>query len=167
MKKPVYAKSFGPINLSAKEGAIVAKVCYQIVARETVCKPSSLVEAAADPRSPIHHHFNWNDKRCGVLYREHQARMLIASVFQWEGEGSEKHVIRTFVNVSPRAEKSEDLGLFVETRGYVPISSLVGRQNYSAQVLSYARNQLIGWRNRFGYYREFLGVVREIDKVLK
>lgn len=42
--------------------------------------PDAVVEAAADPTSPLHGHFEWNDAKASKLYRISQARTLIRSM---------------------------------------------------------------------------------------
>jgi hypothetical protein len=38
-----------------------------------------VVEAARDPKSPLHRHFTWSDKRCGELRRADEAMRLVES----------------------------------------------------------------------------------------
>lgn len=42
--------------------------------------PELVVEAAADPQSPLHKSFTWNDEEAAYSYRLDQARALIRSV---------------------------------------------------------------------------------------
>jgi hypothetical protein len=42
--------------------------------------PEVVVEAAADPASPLHKSFEWNDETAAAAYRIEQARALIRSV---------------------------------------------------------------------------------------
>lgn len=42
--------------------------------------PEAVVESAADPASPLHPYFLWDDKAAGHAYRIEQARQLIRSV---------------------------------------------------------------------------------------
>lgn len=42
--------------------------------------PADVVEAARDPESPLHHHFEWDDSEAAQRYRITQARTLIRSV---------------------------------------------------------------------------------------
>lgn len=42
--------------------------------------PADVVEAARDPASPLHSHFEWNDSAAAEKYRLDQARTLIRSV---------------------------------------------------------------------------------------
>jgi hypothetical protein len=42
--------------------------------------PADVVEAARDPESPLHSHFNWDDSDAAEKYRLMQARTLIRTV---------------------------------------------------------------------------------------
>jgi len=47
---------------------------------ETLLTPETVVEAARDPRSPLHSQFEWDDEAAGEAYRIQQARALIKRV---------------------------------------------------------------------------------------
>lgn len=126
----------------------------------SVITPKIVVEQAKNPRSPLHKYFEWNDSTAAQKHREWQARFLICSVHIIDSDSKDPHPIRAFVNVSP---DEDDESPFISDRGYVAATSIMGKQNYKAQVLCYAKNQLIGWKRRFGDYREFFGVVKAID----
>jgi len=45
-----------------------------------VLTPGSVVDAARDPKSPLHSYFEWDDTAAAELFRDRQARDLIRSV---------------------------------------------------------------------------------------
>ena len=47
---------------------------------ETLLTPETVVEAARNPRSPLHSQFEWDDGAAGESYRLQQARALIKRV---------------------------------------------------------------------------------------
>lgn len=47
---------------------------------EALLTPETVVEAARDPRSPLHSQFEWDDGAAGEAYRLQQARALIKRV---------------------------------------------------------------------------------------
>lgn len=47
---------------------------------EVILTPETVVEAARDPRSPLHSQFEWDDGTAGEAYRIQQARALIKRV---------------------------------------------------------------------------------------
>ncbi len=154
-----YAKVRNPKNLSLDETKLVGNELKKIQASESVVTPKAVVAVASNPRSPLHKFFEWDDTEAAQKYREWQARFLICSVFIVDADDESAQPVRAFVNCSP----SEDDDEFTTERGYVFTPSIIGKQNYQAQVLEYAKNQLIGWKKRFGAYKEFLGVVKEIE----
>lgn len=157
-----YVKSNSCISLSAKEAAVVGKTLSNIQREMSVITPKIVVEKASDPRSPLHKYFEWDDTVAAQKHREWQARFLITSVHIVDAHSENQSPIRAFVNVSPDGDDGDP---FVASRGYVATSSIAGKQNYESQVISYAKNQLVGWKKRFGNYREFFGVVKEIEKL--
>lgn len=156
-----YAQVNKCLGLKSKDARIVARELNVIQREMSVITPRVVVEAAADPYSPLHKYFEWNNGKAAQKYREWQARFLICSVYVVDSADEKAQPIRAFANCSPE----EDDDTFIADRGYVAVTSLAGRQNYQSQVLEYAKNQLIGWRNKFGQYKEFFRVVREIDSI--
>lgn len=155
-----YVKSNVCVPLSQKQAVIVGRELSSIQKELSVITPKIVVERASNPKSPLHRYFEWDDSIAAQKHREWQARFLITSVHIVDSDSKDAQPIRAFVNVSP---DEDDDSLFVGERGYVSTQSISGRQNYQSQVLTYAKNQLIGWRRRFGNYKEFFGVVKEID----
>jgi hypothetical protein len=64
--------------------------------------PRRLWEESKKKNAPFHVVFNWNDAECGELWRTHQARMLIATVYIVEtgGEGEEDILAPAFPNIA-------------------------------------------------------------------
>lgn len=58
----------------------VAKILAALERDNGRLVPSDVVEAARDPNSPLHQHFEWNDSEAAEKYRLDQARTLIRSV---------------------------------------------------------------------------------------
>lgn len=155
-----YVKSNSCVSLSAKDAALVGRELSRIQQEMTVITPRVVVASAKSKSSPLHRYFEWDDTIAAQKHREWQARFLITSVHIVDSDSDDPQPIRAFVNVSP---DDEDEMPFVGERGYVSTRSIAGKQNYQTQVLEYARNQLVGWRKRFGHYKEFFGVVQAID----
>lgn len=155
-----YVKGIGYKQLSAKDSKVVASELRKIQSETSVITPKIVVERASSPRSPLHRYFEWNNTQAAERYREWQARSLITAVYIVNADDPKSEPIRAFVNCSPSDEDGDD---FMADRGYVFTPSIAGKQSYQNQVLLYARNQLIGWRRKFGAYKEFFGVVQAID----
>lgn len=63
--------------------------------------PPAVVDAARDPKSPLHDHFTWDDGEAAEKYRLVEARSLIARVkVQMVGANSESYNVRQFAHLS-------------------------------------------------------------------
>lgn len=153
---------FSPKKYSVKDSRVIASELKRIQREQSVITPKTVVSIAANKKSPLHKYFEWEDTIAAERYREWQARQLIASVYIVDGNDENAVPLRAFVALRPEEDETDD---FMAERGYVSTPSIAGKQSYQLQVLAYARAQLTGWRNRFGAYREFFGVVKEIDKI--
>lgn len=111
--------------------------------------PEDVVDAARDPRSPLHTLFEWDNEHAANLWRRTKARLIIASIrVQYEAE--ETHQI-AFVNVRVSGE-----------RYYVPTSIAARNADLRSQMLQDARSGLQGWQRR---YRDLAGQGRAMDLV--
>lgn len=148
-------------STSLKRVKVIAKELQRIQSEQSVITPNAVVEAARSKASPLHSVFEWNDTKAADAYRLWQARMLIRSVFIVDSSDKNAEPVRAFVNVVPE----EDDDGFVTDRGYVFTPTIASKVDYRNQVLNYALEQLKGWRKRFGNYKQFFGVVKEIDNI--
>lgn len=77
--------------------------------------PETVVDAAADPSSPLHEHFEWNEGKAAHAYRLEQARRLIRAV-------------RVVVTIETRAISTvhyvRDPKRAAEEQGYVSLTQL-------------------------------------------
>lgn len=152
---------------SAKEIQRIS-VALKAVEKEFGCiTPAVVVKAAEPPRSPLHRFFQWNNDAAAESYRLWQARQLIAKVYIVDKERPSIGPVRAFVNLEiPSLEgEGEDNEEEANQRAYLDISKLRNRQDYASQLLAYAYQQLVGWKKRFGAYKQFLEVSEAIDKV--
>jgi hypothetical protein len=159
-----YVKSTTCLGLSAKQSEVVGKELSLIQKEHSVITPKVVVESARPKDSPLHQYFEWDNSEAAEKYREWQARFLICSVYIIASDEKDAQAIRAFVNVLEE-DKGDLEDPFITGRGYVAITSMATRQSYQIQVLDYARAQLLGWRKRFGNYKEFFGVVSAIDQL--
>lgn len=152
---------------SDKEIARISAALKAIEKRHGVLTPKIVVAAAALPSSPIHKHFEWNDGEAASRYRLWQARQLIARVFVINESSPNAIPVRAFVNLelAPPSDENEEDEEQANSRAYLSIGRIKGKQDFESQVLRYALMQLVGWKKRFGAFKQFLGVKREIDKL--
>lgn len=147
-------------SLSEKQTKLVAAELRQIEQKYSIITPKLVVAMAQDESSAMHNFFEWEDSVAAERYREWQARSLIMRVYVVRADAPNSEPVRAFVNI-----KSEEGDELAEDQGYVWGASLDSRPNYQAQVLTYAAAQLKLWRKKFGGFKEFFGVVREIDSL--
>jgi hypothetical protein len=147
-------------KLSLKQSKIVASELRKIEQECSVITPVVVVEKAASPKSPLHNFFEWDNSVAAEQYRLWQARQLIAKVYIVPSDAPDSEPVRAFVNVYSEEDNEELDG---PDQGYVWTPGLDSKPNYKRQVIAYAEAQLQHWRRKFGAYKEFFGVVREID----
>ena len=63
-----------------KQRAIAIREELERIGTAALLTPEAVVEAARDPRSPLHDQFQWDDEAAGEAYRLQQARALIKRV---------------------------------------------------------------------------------------
>lgn len=80
---PVILKNAEKAN-PQKIGEALAKLTQQHSGR---LEPEFVVSAAKDTKSPLHPHFEWNDKVAAHAYRMDQARAIISLIRVDEGDG--------------------------------------------------------------------------------
>ncbi len=152
---------FAKVKYSEKDSKIISRELKNIQRQQSVITPKAVILSAQSKKSPLHKYFEWNNDMAADRYREWQARQLIASVYIVDADDENAQPVRAFVNIEPESELDD----FISDKGYVSTPSIHGKQGYQQQVLEYARQQLVGWRKRFGNYKEFFVVVKAIDSL--
>ncbi len=115
--------------------------------------PVQVVNAAKDPNSPLHRHFQWDDSKAAHQYRLWQARELIANVtFE---PTPDRPAFRAYVNLR---EPGEVEGRYVNT-----IDALSDPTTRKA-VVSRALSELERVRDRYEQLSELASIWRAIRK---
>jgi hypothetical protein len=101
---------------------------------------SRVVEAAADPQSPLHARFDWDDEHAAAAYRLVQARNLIQEfTISVSTRPGKAQTVRAFVNV---VSPSRDPGRPGSVEGsYLPRAEVVGDQGHRASLLDQILSQ--------------------------
>lgn len=159
MKTKFIPKPNGGLN--KKTAIVVGRELLAIQKSQGVIKPETVVKSASNPQSPLHRFFNWDNDDAAQKYREWQARQLIGAVHVIVVGDESKPAVRAFVNVRPVDGDEMEL----PEQGYVSTASIVGRKPYEDQVVQFAHEQLLRWRQKFGEIEAFFGIVHEIDKI--
>lgn len=133
--------------LSNEDAAIIgAYIDVRLGGRAT---PEAMVSNAADPQSPLHRYFEWDDKKCGRLYRLTQARHLIASVLV---QSDDNIPMRQYLNVKIGADST-----------YTSIEQIEATPDLIEQVIEDAYSQLIRWKTRYGRYCSHFNIQQSED----
>lgn len=129
----------------------------QVLERQGRIRPKDVVDAARDPTSPLHAHFDWQDSVAGEKWRLEQARELI----RW-------------VVVRVRVTKDRMIGVPVYVRdprcsprlqGYVTLSSIRGRKETARSALGIELQRVEGQLVRAESIAEVCGLLSELRAI--
>jgi hypothetical protein len=116
--------------------------------------PELVLDDARSANSLLHRFFTWDDSQAAHAHRLWQARQLIGRVHvRIIEDGKDRNPVRAFINL-----KKDD------GQSYTNTVSALSDEFKRAQILKRARDELIGWRNRYDDLQEFAGVVMAIDQ---
>lgn len=112
-----------------------------------------VVDAARPDESPLHPCFEWDDVRAAELYREEQARDVIASVRVVTQNGTQQKIQRAYVNVVENVGGDEQ-------RGYVPMARVLSDGDLYRQVCEQAAKDLKSWEDRYSEFETLARIGR-------
>ena len=119
----------------------------------------NLVDVSRPDDAPLHSVFEWNDSTAAELYRENQARRLIASieiVREDVPEVEEKPVmIRAF-----HALRTE------ETEGYEHIQHIMSDEEKRNRLLELAKRDMNIFKEKYKELKELSKVFESMDEIL-
>lgn len=114
--------------------------------------PDAVVNAAADPKHPMHNHFEWDDTEAAESWRRQQARMLIARVrvivSRTTKNGMKDVEVRRYASVE-----------FEGGPQYIPVGELTESAELAVQVLDRIRKDLAGLRRKYAAYGDLFAAV--------
>ena len=117
-------------------------------------RPEDVVEDAADPKSPTHDWFEWDDTEAARLHRITQARYLLRSINVVVKVNDEPQVTRLFYNV------------MVQQRVYVTVGEVQREEDMRRQVLEQALKALDSWRRKYALYQELFPIIEAVGEFL-
>jgi hypothetical protein len=126
-----------------KIGQALAKVAQEGNGRLT---PSAVVEAATNPKSPLHRHFEWDNAKAAAAYRIDQAREIIRVIRIEDGEDTPQ---RAFLSVK------DDAGV-----SYRTAAEVAGSLDLQIAVLKQAERDLDAFKRR---YAELQDICEEVS----
>jgi hypothetical protein len=115
--------------------------------------PRVVVDDAANPRSPLHPCFEWDDETAADNFRLAQARKLIGSIVVAEMDDQ-------IVNLETRAFVHITVG---DGARYEAVEVAMADDFMREEVLERAKREIKFWRARYAGYEEFADLVAGID----
>lgn len=117
-----------------------------------VLTPAEVLDAAADPASPLHAAFEWDDHAAAQQHRLNQARRLIVSIRVINAPTAKPMV--AFVSV-----KTPDKG-----RNYVPSAEAMSDDEMKARVLNEIRTFIESMERRYAHFAEVGELLERLKK---
>lgn len=146
-----------------KDGRSVVGISADVVGRElerisvrSPLTPKAIVKESEPEDAVLHQVFEWNDSQAGVLYREHQARLVVNAV--------------TVVTETPQGP-SEPVQAFIsvtavqEERVYVPARVVACDPDMRQAHLANIKSRLKNLRREYSAFSELANVWQAIDEV--
>lgn len=113
--------------------------------------PRDVLDEAADPESPLHSRFVWDDEAAGERYRLDQAARLIRSVkITVERGRGRTYAVRAFPHVPSAPDEDDD----TELASYVPTETVAADPRMRALVQARMERE---WRSLRRRYQDTVG----------
>lgn len=120
---------------------------------ERKLRAEAVVEAAANPLSPLHAYFEWDDRKAGHEYRLWQARTLLCRVEVVNPEAMEQKPVPVFVSLmEDRVQKGG---------GYRAVPDVLTSADLRASLMRTALAELAAWTRRYSMLTELVQSVAE------
>lgn len=145
-------------HLEHKLGKRRLEVYYREIVRISKSRKltdRALVEAARSKSSPLHDYFEWDDRKCGAKFREHQARQLMSQIRVVYAEGGDA---RAFMHIDTKDKKK---GEWVES------SVVRATPKLLESVVDKALKELEWWTERYQTFDGLDEVANGIRKVVE
>lgn len=116
--------------------------------------PDDVLRDAENPKSPLHDQFEWDDAKCGRMYRLEQARELIRSIridFRIE-----QRIVSTVRYVKDPSSGSQ--------QGYIDVVKLRTDKDLARQSLASELKQVTALLQRVRSLADVLGLTADLDE---
>lgn len=136
------------------------KQALEALAVDGLLKPSSVVDAARNPDSPLHGHFCWDDTEAAEKWREEQARQLIRNI-RIIVDLNEPVEVRAYVSLPADREAGN---------GYRKMMDVVSSDFMRRQLAEEIGNKIEQWEQQakiLGAIIDFSSVKKAAGKVVK
>lgn len=122
----------------------VTEALATIYERDGHLDPAVVVREAANPASPLHEQFEWDDSEAAHQHRLNQARGLIRAVVRVLPQISSEP-LRAYISVSTERGPG---------KGYIALPELLSDDDRYRQALADAVKSLTSLKRRFGFLAE-------------
>lgn len=134
------------------------KVLEQIAARAGgVLLVDDVLDAAKDPRSALHKHFQWDDTKAAEAFRRAQARQLIQKCVVTIDKAPDVQ-IRAFVSLAPDQAAGG---------GYRRMVDVLSDDDLKGQLLHEMQLTLLKWKKQIHLLdKETIAIIDALDEVV-
>jgi hypothetical protein len=115
--------------------------------------PQDVVEEARDANSPLHAHFEWDDRRAAEAHRLDQARALIRSIRIVDDDNKSRPAY-----LSIRADDGV---------GYRALGDIMSSSDLRQRLLAQAQRDLDSWTERYRELKEIVELVEPARRELR
>lgn len=150
------------INKYPVSAQVAGTVFEDIEKRHGEVDPKVVVDESRPAASPLHDCFEWDDETAAEKYREKQAQSMIQNIVVVEVKdptGKELEPVRAFVSVSDTNSNTD--------RKYISVEVAVKDNNYNANVIATALQELRAFEKKYVDIIEFSDLFRAIRAVLQ
>lgn len=129
-----------------------ASVMNQL-ASENRLNAKALVEVSKPENAPLHKYFEWNNDKCGDLWREYQGRTLIAHI-EYVPDASERaEPVRAFFQIES------------DSSNYEPIDLIVQNEDKKQKLYETALRELNAFKKKYKNIVAFAELFSAIDNL--
>ena len=121
-----------------------------------VLRAVDVVREAADPRSPLHDYFQWEDTVAAHQWRLQQARQLVRVCVEYLPYSEPRYEVKAFVSLTPDRQ--------LEGGGYRVMAQVLAAPPQRQQLLADALAELNRFKVRFFQLTELDSVFRAIER---
>lgn len=144
-------------RFSNKNAQIYADRLVEISKRTGLITPPIVLADAKNPKSPLHSFFEWDDTKAAEKWRLEQAGYLIRHISIEVLKNGKQEDVRYFFSVAAdNSTTSEPKAV------YVSLDTILSEPDKRAEVIAYAKRELVNWSERYKQYSELSDIVRFI-----
>ena len=140
-------------ELKGRQARLVRKALDEVrnVNADGLLVAEEVVEAARDPKNPLHRHFNWEDTSAAHQWRLAQARALIRQITVTMPDDPTETAVPKFVSLLSDRKRTNG--------GYRETSKVLSSKQLRDELEATAKRELQAWSER---YQMLVGLVSRV-----